>query len=476
MNPLQKALWVLVLLAAIATAAAAVGAFLGTRNPIPSLGDVGASVPPEFAGRVWIAQITNPNCPRACLDAQADFKRVELEFGRTSEGIGLAGTKVDDEVAERLHALAGPPTPRPDSGEIVLPDFGVIGDWSLTGEDGRKFGSADLAARIWIADFIFTYCAGPCPLMCEGMRDLVKRLPDNPRLRFVSFSVDPRRDTPEVLREFAKQWEAPERWRFVTGDGVYNLAYDGFKLEARPAEKPQPGAEFIHSTRFTLVDGRGRMRGIYKYDYEEPDSMGPLLKSIERDARALLETPERVVDHVHDTRFYLVDREGKLRGAYPSTERDRLVADARRLNRSPEKLMSVRMLPRLNAALNGTSFILLSLGLAFILSKKVTPHKVCMTSALVTSILFLVSYLAYHFQAGSVKYAGEGLMRTAYFGVLLSHTVLAALVAPLAIVTVVRAWRGRFDRHVAIARWTLPVWMYVSLTGILVFLMLYKLP
>ena len=97
-------------------------------------------------------------------------------------------------------------------------------------------------------------------------------------------------------------------------------------------------------------------------------------------------------------------------------------------------------------------------------------------AALVTSTLFLVSYLAYHFQAGSVKYAGQGFMRTAYFAILLSHTVLAALVAPLAIVTVVRAWKEKFDRHVAIARWTLPVWMYVSLTGILVYLMLYQIP
>ena len=97
-------------------------------------------------------------------------------------------------------------------------------------------------------------------------------------------------------------------------------------------------------------------------------------------------------------------------------------------------------------------------------------------AALGTSALFLVSYLAYHFQAGSVKYAGEGMMRTLYLGVLLSHTILAALVAPLAIVTVVRAWKESFDRHRAIARWTLPIWMYVSLTGILVYLMLYQLP
>jgi uncharacterized membrane protein YozB (DUF420 family) len=96
-----------------------------------------------------------------------------------------------------------------------------------------------------------------------------------------------------------------------------------------------------------------------------------------------------------------------------------------------------------------------------------------MLTAFFASALFLASYVYYHVQVGSVPYEGVGLMRTAYFAVLISHTVLAVTVAPLAIITVWRAWKGRFDRHMAIARWTLPVWMYVSLTGILVYILLY---
>ncbi|HZL73715.1 MAG TPA: DUF420 domain-containing protein, partial [Planctomycetota bacterium] len=195
-----------------------------------------------------------------------------------------------------------------------------------------------------------------------------------------------------------------------------------------------------------------------------------------RDAKAQLETPEKVVDHDHDRRLFLIDRHGNLRGVYPSSDLKSLARDIRRLTLTPGKVLSVRSLPALNAALNFTSFLFLSAGLAFILNRKITLHKIAMTTALITSMIFLASYVTYHVQAGSVKYAGEGWMRSAYFGILISHTVLAAAVAPLALITVIRAWRGTFDRHVAIARWTLPVWMYVSLTGILVYLVLYQIP
>ncbi len=466
----QKTIWLIVGFAGLLTAIAGSCALLSPRPPLPNLGALGDGVPPSMAGKIWAACVIDDACLGPCPLTRDRLANVKFDFERVT-----FRARADSDRVDALYAAARPPHHDPASGEIVLQNIAAVGDWSLTGVDGRPFTSADLGGRIWIADFIFTNCAGPCPLMCDVMQKLVKRLPDTPRLRFVSFSVDPQRDTPEVMREFAKKWDAPDRWKFVTGMGVYNLAYDGFKLEARPAEKPQPGAEFIHSSRFTLVDARGRMRGIYVYDYEKPESVGPLLDRIERDTRALLDTPERVIDHVHDRRFFLVDAQGRLRGAYASTEGEALARDARRLARTPERLLSARSLPALNATLNGASFVFLSMGLAFILNKKVTFHKACMTTALAASMLFLVSYLAYHFQVGSVKYEGAGLMRAVYFAILFSHTVLAVAVAPLAIVTVIRAWKGTFDRHVAIARWTLPVWMYVSLTGILVYLMLYRL-
>ena len=135
--------------------------------------------------------------------------------------------------------------------------------------------------------------------------------------------------------------------------------------------------------------------------------------------------------------------------------------------------MSVSDLPALNALLNGSCAALLIAGYACIRARRVTAHRACMLLALLTSALFLVSYLTYHYHAGSVRYHGMGWTRPAYFALLITHTVLAAAVVPLALVTAGRALRGQFDRHVRLARWTLPIWLYVSVTGVVIYLMLY---
>ena len=132
-------------------------------------------------------------------------------------------------------------------------------------------------------------------------------------------------------------------------------------------------------------------------------------------------------------------------------------------------------LPAVNAALNGTCTLLLTVGYVFIRRRKVTAHKACMVSAFVTSILFLISYLTYHYHVGSRPFGGQGAIRSVYFTILISHTILAVAIVPLALVTVYRALRNRFDRHVRIARWTLPLWLYVSITGVIVYWMLYHL-
>jgi uncharacterized membrane protein YozB (DUF420 family) len=136
-------------------------------------------------------------------------------------------------------------------------------------------------------------------------------------------------------------------------------------------------------------------------------------------------------------------------------------------------LIPVSILPAINAALNSASALLLIAGYLFIRSKKITAHKFCMLSALATSALFLISYLAYHYQVGSVPFKGGGWMRTLYFTVLISHTILAVVIVPLVLVTVARALKGNFERHKRVARWTLPLWLYVSITGVLVYWMLY---
>ena len=137
------------------------------------------------------------------------------------------------------------------------------------------------------------------------------------------------------------------------------------------------------------------------------------------------------------------------------------------------RALDMSMLPTLNAVLNATSAVLLSAGFVFIRGRRVRAHLTCMVSAFVVSTLFLVSYVTYHYHAGSRPFTGRGWLRGVYFVLLVSHVVLAAAIVPLALTTLYRAWRGEFGRHVRIARWTLPIWLYVSVTGVVVYWMLY---
>ena len=135
----------------------------------------------------------------------------------------------------------------------------------------------------------------------------------------------------------------------------------------------------------------------------------------------------------------------------------------------------ISYLPHLNAFLNGTSAILLISGYLFIRRGNIPAHRTCQVSALVVSIVFLCSYLTYHFEHGATRFAGEGFARPLYFTILLTHTVLAVVIVPLVAVTFVRALRQNFVKHRRIARITLPLWLYVCVTGVIVYLMLYQI-
>jgi uncharacterized membrane protein YozB (DUF420 family) len=129
--------------------------------------------------------------------------------------------------------------------------------------------------------------------------------------------------------------------------------------------------------------------------------------------------------------------------------------------------------PVINATLNGTSAVLLLIGWNFIKRGRMAAHRAFMIAALTASTLFLTSYLYYHAHVGSVPFQGRGWSRPIYFTILTSHTILAVAIVPMVIITLTRALRERFDRHRAIARWTFPLWLYVSVTGVLVYFMLY---
>lgn len=137
-------------------------------------------------------------------------------------------------------------------------------------------------------------------------------------------------------------------------------------------------------------------------------------------------------------------------------------------------MISLSQLPTVNAALNSLSAVFLFTGFLFIKSRNRSAHRVCMLAACASSTLFLISYLVYHFQVGSVPFKGVGAVRVVYFVILISHTILAVTVVPLALITLIRALRERFDAHRKIARWTFPIWLYVSITGVIVYAMLYR--
>lgn len=156
-----------------------------------------------------------------------------------------------------------------------LPSYGTVPNFELTNQDARSFGSQDLAGKIWIADFIFTTCPGPCPIISTRMSELQKPLAKSD-IHLVSFTVDPEKDTPEILHAYAdKLRKEPFRWDFLTGplETISSLSRDGFKLAIAAGEEPGTGP--VHSTRFVLVDRIGTIRGYY--DALAPDGVTKLL-------------------------------------------------------------------------------------------------------------------------------------------------------------------------------------------------------
>ncbi len=138
-------------------------------------------------------------------------------------------------------------------------------------------------------------------------------------------------------------------------------------------------------------------------------------------------------------------------------------------------MIPTSILPTLNASLNATAGVLLLAGFIFIRNRRVDAHRLCMLGAFGVSILFLICYFVYHYQVGDVRFQGTGWVRPAYFTMLISHVALAVAILPLAIVTLRRGLNARFDAHRRIARWTWPIWMYVSVTGVLVYVMVYHI-
>jgi uncharacterized membrane protein YozB (DUF420 family) len=138
-------------------------------------------------------------------------------------------------------------------------------------------------------------------------------------------------------------------------------------------------------------------------------------------------------------------------------------------------LSQIPLLATVNATLNAIAAVFLGAGFYFIRRRRIAAHRACMIIAFAVSVVFLICYLAYHYQVGDVRFQGHGPVRPVYFTILISHILLAVTTVPLAIMTLSRALRSRFDQHRRIARWTWPIWMYVSVTGVIVYLMVYHI-
>jgi protein SCO1/2/putative membrane protein len=326
-----------------------------------------------------------------------------------------------------------------------------LGDFDLVERSGRSVSGRDLADRVCIASFIFTRCPLSCPRITRVMKDVEGRLAGT-NVLLLSVSVDPEHDSPSVLAEYARRFAASQDcWWFLTGpkDKIYDLVRDRFKLPLMEGGPPDALADreaITHSDRLALID-RGEIIGLF--DSADPQAVNSLIIRARR-----LALPHWV-----------------------------------------------KVLPTLNVSLNAACAVLLLAGWVSIRSRRrfapvqtthdsvKTPsvsltsntaarrHIVCMLAAVATSAVFLACYLVYHYQAGSVPFAGVGFIRYLYFTILLSHTALATVgVVPLVIVTLSRGLRKDFKGHRRIAQVTFPIWLYVSITGVVIYVMLYQLP
>jgi len=307
-----------------------------------------------------------------------------------------------------------------------------IGDFLLQERDGQYVRTRDLLGKIWVAQFFYPGC-NLCSRNTPTMQRMQERYRGKSDIRLVS--VDLLGVKLETLQSFAKDHQADDRqWLFLTGTEAETkaVAQGCFSQFVFRNEKPTVGDEISHETNLVLVDWNGNMVG--RINGVEASAADELQREIDK-----LRVRRRMEERIPVT------------GA---------------------------QLPWFNAMLNSSCTVLLILGWVLIKMRYETLHKIVMLLALAVSMIFLSSYLFYHFvvlEMESMRFQGEGPIRYVYFTILLSHTILAILVAPLAITITVQGLRDARLIHRKMAKWTLPIWLYVSVTGVIVYWMLYRM-
>lgn len=337
-------------------------------------------------------------------------------------GAAFVGRELVQDARRRAEASWGEPRPAA---------------FALTGRDGAVVTSASLRGRPYVVSFFFTRCTVTCPSQMEALKKLQTEFAGR-GVKLVCISVDGGHDTAEALKAYAASLGAGPDWLFLTGerDAIRKLAAAAFL--AGVAENPDEpiGRRISHSSRLFLVDPQGRVcwqtEGLRRTNLEDPDS--PLVP----DDAALRRLKLKALDLTHGLWLGLAD------------------------------------LPHVNAVLNAAAAALLVAGFILIRMRMPAAHAVAMAAAFLVSSLFLVSYLVYHRFAGDTRFSGAGWLRAFYFVLLISHVSLAVATVPLVLLTLRRAFRSDFQGHLKIARWTFPIWLYVSVSGLVVYLFLYQ--
>lgn len=313
-----------------------------------------------------------------------------------------------------LHPPATTVPPTADlSGQYAAPAF------ALFDQEGLSFSAADLRGKPYVCDFIFTTCGSVCPAMTKKMADLQQLLP--PDVALVSITVNPEHDSPAVLKAYGTVNGANfARWHFLTGPPA--TVYQTIAQMKIGVETAHANAPIIHSEKFLLVDGQGNV--VNNYNSNEADAAPQLIA----DATVL---------------------------THPWWHR----------------------LPAVNASLNGLSAFLLVWAFVMVKRHRYTVHAALVIAAFISSAVFLASYLLYH---GMKSRHGElvttfpqSAVRPWYLALLGSHTLLAVVILPLIFRTFYLAWKQRWSQHHKIASITFPLWLYVSITGVAVYVMLY---
>jgi uncharacterized membrane protein YozB (DUF420 family)/cytochrome oxidase Cu insertion factor (SCO1/SenC/PrrC family) len=396
-----------------------------------------------------------------------------------------------------------------------LPDF------EFPESMGETITQDDFAGQPWVASFVFTRCVTSCPAITLEVKKLHDRVAEAaPDVRFATFTVDPKYDTVDILREYSESFSPDRsRWKFITGEQeeLYKLIVNGFGqyVSENVGESRRPGYEVAHSNRVVLVNAEGFPVGTFlatrpedmvklrriltgQDDFPEP---GPALQFSTSDGSVLPiqlqaqpaedgASDEQSMDDAqpdsNEDATELSDSAddgGPQLTAAASDDSQDTLSTAEYNQRIEDQLPAwAKRLPATNAMLNATATVLLFLGWIAIRNKNQKQHRNLMITAFITSVVFLGCYLVYHYALGRYtgehgrRFPGSGAAATVYYAILWPHIILAVFVPFLAIRVFMHAFAERWDAHKALAKITFPIWMFVSVTGVIIYGMLYHWP